>query len=99
MKLNVGVLRGGFGPEYDMSLKSGGQVIANLPRDKYRPVDILVTQDGTWHIDGVPAEPIDLKSTVDVIFNNLHGVYGEDGIVQQIFENLNIPFTGSTSLS
>lgn len=98
MKLNVGVLRGGFSPEYDISLKSGGQVIAGLPRDKYRPVDILLDKDGTWHIDGVPTKPEELKSVVDVVFNNLHGGYGEDGLVQQFFDSLDIPYTGSSSL-
>ena len=99
MKINVGVLRGGFGPEYDISLKSGGAVLANLPRDKYQPVDILLGKDGQWHMDGAPIDPEDLKLAVDVIINSLHGAYGEDGLVQELLNKYNIPYTGGDSLS
>ena len=34
MKLKVGVLRGGVGPEYDISLKTGGAGFAHFDREK-----------------------------------------------------------------
>lgn len=98
----VGVLRGGPSSEYDVSLQSGASVLSALEtmRDMgYRPIDILVSRDGVWHIDGAPVEPHQALSRVDVVFNALHGNYGEDGKVQHFLESHNMPFTGSGSLA
>jgi len=35
--------------------------------------------------------------SVDVIFNALHGDYGEDGKIQQELDQWKIPYTGSRS--
>jgi len=97
-KIKVGVLRGGMGHEYDVSLKTGGNVLKSLP-SKYKGYDILITKDGTWHLDGVQVSPVDLTKRVDVIFNALHGEYGEDGKVQQRLNIIGIPYTGSSAFS
>ena len=62
---------------------------------QYEPVDILISKDGTWHLSGAPVEPHRAFSKVDVVFNALHGEYGEDGQIQHILEHFRIPFTGS----
>lgn len=93
-KIRVGVARGGISPEYEVSLKTGAVVLKNLS-DKYTPYDILITKDGVWHINGVPTSVHKLRDEVDVIFNALHGAYGEDGKVQRMLEELSIPYTGS----
>lgn len=93
-KTRVGVLRGGLGHEYEVSLSTGGSVLQYLP-DKYSAVDILITKDGTWHVGGLPILPVDLPQYVDVAFNALHGEYGEDGQVQRFLDELNLPYTGS----
>ncbi|OGI69295.1 hypothetical protein A3A09_03690 [Candidatus Nomurabacteria bacterium RIFCSPLOWO2_01_FULL_42_20] len=99
MKLKVGVLRGGVGPEYDISLKTGGAVLANLDREKYRPVDILIDKEGIWHADGIPLKSKEnLKSIVDVVWNGMHGYLGEDGRIQNFLEGAGVPFTGPRSL-
>ena len=98
-RIRVGVLRGGISSEYDVSLKTGANVLANLPADKYKAVDILITKDGEWHIGGLPITGYDLAANVDVVWNALHGTYGEDGQVQKILETIGIPFTGSDSAS
>lgn len=94
----VGVMRGGPSSEYDVSLKTGGNVM-NALRDRYQVRDIFVDKNGRWHIDGVarPAERI--LPHVDVVFNALHGEWGEDGRVQQILEAHNKPYTGSGSFA
>lgn len=94
-KIRVGVLRGGPSAEYEVSLKTGGSVLAHLPREKYQPHDILLTRDGVWHSNGLPTQPARLVHTVDVIFNALHGTYGEDGGVQRVLDSVKIPYTGS----
>ncbi|MDO8603802.1 MAG: D-alanine--D-alanine ligase [bacterium] len=97
-KLRVGVMRGGLGSEYHVSLRTGGNVINALPRDKYEVHDILITNAGEWLIDGRPTTPAKLLQHVDVVFNALHGEFGEDGKVQKILEIFDIPYTGSTAL-
>lgn len=97
-KIRVGVLRGGLNHEYDNSLTTGGAVISHLMQafpHKYKIVDLLITEDGTWHMNGVPATLEKIHQNVDVVFNALHGYYGEDGKVQQILEHFKIPYTGS----
>lgn len=93
-RVRVGVLRGGPSSEYEVSLKTGSSVLKNLS-DKYEPIDVLIDRSGTWHKGGLPTSPDRLKRGVDVVFNALHGEYGEDGQVQKILDNLHIPYTGS----
>jgi len=100
--IRVGVLRGGPNSEYEVSLATGGNVLTALRgklADKYRAYDILIDKSGQWHIDGMPVDQYDIAHRFDVIFNALHGSYGEDGKVQQILEAHGIKFTGSDSLA
>jgi len=95
-KLRVGVVRGGPGSEYYVSLKTGGSVLAALSPNEYDARDVLITNDGQWHIDGVPTTPEKLARSIDVAFNALHGEFGEDGKIQKIFDIFGVPYTGST---
>jgi len=95
----VGVLRGGPGSEYEVSLKTGAQVLKNLSADKYQPADLLLTRDGTWHYNGLPTSLSQIADKVDVIFNALHGEYGEDGQVQQLLDSYQLPYTGSGAVA
>ena len=97
-KIRVGVLRGGPSDEYNVSLKTGGNVLRNLP-EKYIAQDILITKDGVWHVGGVPHTPEQALKKIDVIFNALHGSFGEDGKVQKILDDYGVPYTGSKSFS
>ncbi len=97
--IRVGVIRGGVSHQYDQSLETGATVLQIL-RDyfpgSYKAVDILVTKDGTWHIAGRPVDSAQLKDSVDIVWNALHGAYGEDGALQASLEALQIPHTGSS---
>lgn len=97
-RIRVAVLRGGPSSEYDVSLKTGKNVIDNLP-DKYIPTDVFITKDGSWHVDGVPISPQKVFQNNDVVFNALHGEYGEDGKVQQILDHSKVKYTGSKALA
>ena len=98
-KINVGVLRGGPSSEYDVSLKTGGSVLKNLPEEKYNIHDIFISKDGEWHFRGMPFPPERIINQVDVVFNAMHGEYGEDGTVQQILDTFAVPYTGSNAFS
>lgn len=99
MKVTVGVLRGGPSSEYDVSLKTGGAVLRHLNQDTYRPIDIFIDKEGVWHVRGRTVTPAQALCQVDVVFNALHGVYGEDGTVQKILASHGVPFTGSGALA
>lgn len=97
--VRVGVIRGGIGPEYEVSLKTGATVLEYLPRGKYQPRDILITKDGRWHLDGLEINPARLPQSLDVVFNALHGEFGEDGQVQVLLDGAMLPYTGSGRLA
>jgi len=98
-RTQVGVIRGGIGSEYEVSLKTGGNVLKNIPQEKYRVFDVLVTKDGKWHSNGFPTTPEKLSRNIDVMFNALHGEYGEDGKIQRELAQFSIPHTGSDAFA
>lgn len=98
-KPRVGVLRGGPSSEYEVSLKTGDTVIKHIPEDLYHVQDIYIDREGNWHTGGIVRAPHDILSHTDVVFNALHGQYGEDGKVQHLLEMHGIPFTGSGSFA
>jgi D-alanine-D-alanine ligase len=97
--IKVGVIRGGISSEYDVSLKTGSNVLSHLRSEKlnktYKAIDILIDKESVWHINGKPISIADVFHSVDVIFNALHGDYGEDGKVQQMLDGWKISYTGS----
>ena len=103
VKKRVGVLRGGPSSEHEVSLKTGKSVIDSLSEgvlaDRYQVLDIYIDKNGVWHYLGAPITPEKTFRKVDVIFNALHGAYGEDGTVQKILDQFAIPYTGSTALA
>lgn len=99
-KIRVAVLRGGPSSEYEVSLNTGRHILSLLQdHPRYEPIDIFISKDGEWHKSGIVHEPHRALAHTDVVWNALHGEYGEDGQVQRILENLQIPFTGSSSLA
>lgn len=99
MKPNrVAILRGGPSSEYDISMKTGKSIF-NALKDHYTLTDIVIDKNGSWFIEGIEKTPFDAIKHVDLVFNALHGEYGEDGKVQHILESLQVPFTGPKTLS
>jgi len=94
----IAVLRGGPSSEYEVSLKTGKSVITAL-QDVYRIIDITIDKQGVWHKEGIEVEPLKVLRGVDVVFNAMHGEYGEDGQVQELLQCLNVPFTGPKKLA
>ena len=90
MKKHVAVLLGGFSSERPVSLASGKECADTLEAEGYRVTRVDVGRD-------VGTVLADLKP--DVVFNALHGPFGEDGTVQGILEYLGIPYTHSGVLA
>lgn len=86
MSMHVALVMGGWSSEREISLISGGAVGEALDRLGYRVSVIDAGRNLAAQIAEVGP---------DVIFNALHGRWGEDGCVQGLFEVLDIPYTHS----
>jgi len=84
----VAVLYGGISAERDVSLSSGKQVIAALRAANFDIVPVLVGSDLRAVLAALDPAP-------DVVFNALHGRFGEDGTIQGVLDWLGIPYTHS----
>ena len=89
-KIRVAVLIGGQSAEHAVSLNTGRQVLKKLDPKKYSAHAIKISKAGKW-----PITFKKLKSDFDIVFNAMHGEYGEDGTVQRLLEKSQIPYTGS----
>lgn len=98
-KKRIGVLRGGPSAEYEVSLKTGQSVLEHLNRDRYDVKDIFIDRTGEWHMRGMPVQATRVLDQIDVMFNALHGKYGEDGEVQRFLDSHGCRYTGSGSLA
>lgn len=96
-KVRVLVLRGGPSEEYDVSLRTGESVLQALDTTLYEPIDVVITRGGEWLHNGRVRDAHVVIHSSDVVFNALHGSYGEDGQVQRLLEREGVPFTGSRS--
>lgn len=101
-RIRVGVLRGGVGYEYDVSLRTGASILKILREDKdekYDPIDILIDKSGVWHMNGLPRRPEEIITNVDLVINALHGPFGEGGYVSKILDSFKIPHTGPSAFA
>jgi len=88
----VALLMGGWSPEREVSLSSGYECAKALENRGYRVRLIDVDRD-------LPTLLRALEPRPDVIFNALHGIGGEDGAIQGVFDMLGIPYTHSGVLA
>ncbi len=93
--LRVAVLRGGPSEEYDVSMRTGAEVIAALRHRDVPVTDVIINKKGEWMVHGFTTEPKALAVVADVAFIALHGQYGEDGTVQRVLDSAGVPYTGS----
>ena len=82
----IGVLMGGLSSEREISIKSGSAVLEVLIERGWNAVAIDVDDNVAQQL---------LYQQIDIAYNALHGVYGEDGCIQGLLEILKIPYTGS----
>jgi len=82
------VLKGGFSAERDVSLVSGSGVAKALKNCGFKVIehDLTSVEDFFECLK---------KEKPDVVFNALHGNWGEDGAIQGFLDLLQIPYTHS----
>ena len=86
----VVVLMGGISFEREVSLSSGRECAAALRSEGYDVTELDAGPDVALRLS---------ELRPDVVFNALHGRWGEDGCVQRILEWLKIPYTHSGVLA
>ena len=90
MKKKILIISGGISKERLISLDTGRQVANELKKNGYR---VKTTEP-----DNNLEENIKFFKP-NVIFNALHGQFGEDGYIQTILERFKIPYTHSGVIS
>jgi len=86
----IGVLCGGYGPEREVSLRSGDNVFKILTETGINTRKINVGNDLLSVLK---------EQQTDAVYNALHGEFGEDGQIQPILRFLKLPFTGEDLLT
>lgn len=93
---NVAVLYGGLSSEREISLKSGRAVADALLR-QHVAIDLIDV--GEDFLSLLAAQQNGARKKWDRAFIVLHGVGGEDGMMQAVLEMAGIPYTGSGVLA
>jgi D-alanine-D-alanine ligase len=86
----VVVLMGGFSFEREVSLTSGRECAAALRGEGFEVVELDAGEDIVSRLK---------ELSPNVVFNALHGRWGEDGCVQGMLEWMGLPYTHSGVLS
>ena len=90
MKKKVLILSGGISKERLISLDTGNQVFKELKKNGYR---VKISEPDNYLEKNIKIfKP-------NVIFNALHGQFGEDGYIQTILDNFKIPYTHSGAIA
>ena len=90
MSKKILILAGGFSKEREISLKSARAVSKVLNENKYKTK--IFEPDGNFISNLKKFKP-------SVVFNALHGRYGEDGYIQTILEKEKVKYTHSGVIS
>ncbi len=85
----IAVVMGGISAECEISMDSGKAIADCLEQSGYMVLRIVIDTDNT---DIICKQ---LTPAPDIVFNALHGTFGEDGGIQAILNNLQIPYTHS----
>ena len=86
MKKKILIISGGYSKEREISLLTGKQVAIELKNNGYK-IKICEPDSELFAIIK--------KFKPEIIFNALHGQFGEDGYIQSILEHIGIPYTHS----
>ncbi len=90
MKKKILIISGGISKERIISLDTGKQVAKELKRNNF---SVKITEPDSKLFDIIKSfKP-------NIIFNALHGQFGEDGYIQTILETTGIPYTHSGVIS
>jgi len=90
LKKKILIISGGYSKEREISLQTGNQVAKELKNNGY----LIKICEPNYNLYNLTK-----SFKPNIIFNALHGQYGEDGYIQTILENIKIPYTHSGVLA
>ena len=90
MKKKILIISGGISKERLISLETGKEVSKELKKNGYK----VLTSEPNLELSKNFR-----KYKPDIIFNALHGQFGEDGYIQTILEAQKIPYTHSGAIA
>lgn len=115
MKIKLGIIFGGMSTENEVSVQSAKSIMKELNKEKYEIFPIYISKEGVWYKYLETEEQLEFGQEIeskekieniieelkkiDVIFPVLHGLYGEDGTIQGLFELLKIKYVGCKVLA
>jgi len=103
-KKRIAVVCGGYSGESVVSMRSASMVMANIDREKYAPIQVVIERE-RWFALSEQGEELLLdkndfsviigtdKVTFDGVFIIVHGAPGENGLLQGYFELIGLPYT------
>ncbi len=99
--MKVAVLSGGRSSEHEISLRSGESVARGLEDAGHEALRVTISGGGEWTHDGASVRLVPGEGLLgaDAVFPALHGPFGEDGSVQGLLEQLDVPYVGSDVLA
>lgn len=108
MKKNIALVAGGYSGEYEISIRSAGQIAQNIDTNKYNVYTIVIEKKSWYYSIEDKHVEID-KNDFSITLNGekinfegaliiVHGTPGENGLLQGYFDMLNIPYTTCSAL-
>lgn len=93
---HIVVLMGGWSSEREVSLMGGREVVKAVKELGHTVTAVDVTRDVKAMAASIMEGP---HGKPDVVFNILHGPWGEDGCMQGLLEILGVPYTHSNVMA
>ncbi len=105
----IGLIFGGKSPEHNVSVETALTFSQWIDYSKYEVLPVFITKQGQWLQGEKRRRPLNnqdvlkivehknalTKLTCDIAVPLLHGMNGEDGTIQGVFEMLDIAYTGN----
>jgi len=104
MKKKVAIVAGGYSSEFDVSINSSRGLRTFIDPERYDSIVVIITKD-QWFIpldeqEIIPIDKNDFSFTYsgrkihfDFVYITIHGMPGENGLLQGYFDMLKIPYS------
>ena len=109
MKKNIAIIMGGYSSEYKISIKSGEVVYKTLSEEKDINLYKVIIKKDKWYHEDKDFTKYEIRKdtfqiikndqliSIDLVFNTIHGIPGENGEIQSYLEKIGINQTSSES--
>ena len=99
---NIAIIAGGNSSEYEVSMKSGKNIYDEVDETRYNKY-LVVLKERDWHVEiGQEKYPVDKndfsftrngeKILFDFAYITIHGVPGENGLLQGYLDMMGVPY-------